>query len=168
MSPTTIFRWTLVLSPAIAVVGGVYSLVAASHFSQDWQDLIAWNGDGSWLPMEAPEEVGGNELLMVGALLAFLVVAVANQIAMFFFWSPSRHTYAVLCVIGFSLTLALGLTVQPPLETLCYGLSEFVAGVTLAMAYLPPVAERFRRQDGADPVGLPASVANPANSGERS
>lgn len=144
MSPCAIFRCSLVLSPAVGVAGGIYSLVAASHFSQDWQDLLAWNGDGSWLPLDESQEIGGVLLLLAGAF-AVLIAALANQIAMFFFWPPSRHIYAFLCVIGFVLSLSLGLTVQPPLETLGYELSAFIAGVSLAMAYLPPVSERFTR-----------------------
>jgi hypothetical protein len=64
---------------------------------------------------------------------------------MYFFWPPSRGIYGIVCVVGIPLTLGMGLTVQPPAETLGYELSAFIAGVTLAMAYLPPVAGRFRR-----------------------
>ena len=148
MSPSAIFRCSLVLSPAVGVAGAVYSLMTASHFSQDWQDLLAWNGDGAWLLAGSPEDIediSGIEWLTVGALLAFFLVAIANQIAMYFFWPPSRHIYAIVCVIGYGLTPFFGLTVQPPLETLGYELSAFIAGVTLAMAYLPPVAEKFKR-----------------------
>jgi hypothetical protein len=148
MSPIAVFRWSLVLSPAVGVAGAVYSLLAASHFSQDWQDLITWNGDGAWLLAGSPEDIediSGIEWLTVGALLAFILVAIINQIAMYFFWPPSRHIYAIVCVIGFPLTLGGGLTVQPPAETLGYELSAFIAGVTLAMAYLPPVGEKFKR-----------------------
>jgi hypothetical protein len=145
MSPVAIFRWSLVLSPAAAAAGAVYSLAAASRFSQDWQDVLAWNGDGSWLPLDESQEIGGVLLLLAGAF-AVLVAALANQVAMFFFWPPSRLIYAFLCAIGFVLTPALGLTVQPPLETLGYELSAFIAGVTLVMAYLPPVSERFKRR----------------------
>ncbi len=145
MSPVIVFRWSLVLSPAAAIAAGIYSFVAASRFPQDWQDLLAWNGDGWWLPISESDEISTRELLIAGALLAFGLAALANQIAMFFFWSPSRHIYLVLCIIGFGLTPGLGLTVQPPLETLGYELSAFIGGVTLAMAYLPPVSDRFRR-----------------------
>src|SRR5688572_14491873 len=100
MSPIAVFRCSLVLSPAAAAAGAVYALAAASRFSQDWQDLLAWNGDGSWLPLDESQEIGGVLLLLAGAFAA-LVAAVANQVAMFFFWPPSRHIYALLCVISF-------------------------------------------------------------------
>jgi hypothetical protein len=95
--------------------------------------------------MEASEGFSSYELFAVGAMVAILVVAIANQIAMYFFWPPSRPIYLLLCVIGFGLTPALGLTVQPPMETLGYELSAFIAGATLALAYLPPVSEKFNR-----------------------
>ncbi len=157
MSPITVFRWSLVLSPAAAIAGAIYSLLAFSHFSQDWQDLITWNGDGSWIPMDDSVELGASELLFIGAFLTFALAAIANQIAMFFFWPPSRHIYAIVWVIGYGLTLGLGLAVQPPLETVGYQLSAFIGGVTLAMAYLPPVADRFRRRGAATPelLGIP-------------
>ncbi len=150
MSPISVFRWSLVLSPAVGIAGMVYTHLAFSHFSQDWQDLIAWSGNGSWLPDEASEEIDGVTLLMVGGLLSFALAAVANQIAMYFFWPPSRHIYSLFCVIGYPLTLGLGLTVLPPVEMLSYELSAFIAGVTLAMAYLPPVADRFTRRGIAE------------------
>jgi hypothetical protein len=155
MSPVTVFRCTLVLSPAVALLGAAASALATSTYSQDWQDLFAWSGDGAWLLGDDSENMGVGDLLTVGALAMLCLAAIANQIAMFFFWPPSRLCYCLLGATGFGLTLGLGLTVQPPWETLGYELSASLAGITLAMAYLPPVADKFKNNanDSGDAYG---------------
>ncbi len=141
MNPFTAFRTSVVTAPAIAVFAIIYTLVATSSFSQDWQDVLSWSGDGGVL--SEGEELTPSDIAIMVLLIGFLIVAVGNQIALFFYWKPSRLIYLILTILGFLLTPFFGLTVSPPLETLGYELSVFISGITLALAYFSPVAERF-------------------------
>lgn len=126
----------------------IYTEVARGGFSQDWQDLLAWSGDGGLFPTaetDLDESISRNEIGALVVALSLLFIGLANQVAMFFFWRPSRHVFATLCLVGFVATPCLGLLVAPPIEYFLTELSMFVSGITLALCYFSnPVVNRFR------------------------
>lgn len=168
MTPLLAFRISVIAAPVLSLLAALYTLIATPYFSQDWQDLLAWSMDGSVFP-ECPSEE--EELPPLPDLAAFLLsglalvlfglVAVANQIALYFFWPPSRPIYLALCLVGFTLTPLMGLFVSPPLEMLGMELSIFISGITLAMAYFcPEIADRFVKKAPAaqtEPPSLPTT-----------
>ena len=144
----------MLASPALAITALIYTEVARGGFSQDWQDLLAWSGDGGLIPAadtESDESIGRNTIVALVSTLLLLIVGLANQVAMFFFWRPSRHVFATLCLVGFVATPCFGLLVAPPIEYFLTELAMFVSGITLALCYYStPVVNRFRttRQTG--------------------
>ncbi len=143
MNPFNAFRASVVAAAVIAVMTIVYTPAATCTFSQDWQDLLAWSGDGH-IFSDREEFAPRTDIAISVLLVVFLIVAVGNQIALFFYWKPSRLIYLCLTIIGYLTVPFSGLTVSPPLETLGYELTNFFSGVTLALAYFSPVAERFK------------------------
>ena len=138
-----IFRVTLILGPLLAGAAAAYNWVASPGFSQEWQDALTWSGEGGIFPMNE-EELTAATLMAAAQVGGFALIALANQVALFFYWGPSRIIYLILCLLGFGVTPFLGLVVQTPLEALLYDLSLFTSGMTLALAYFSAVAKRFR------------------------
>jgi hypothetical protein len=138
MNPSTLFRASVIAAPLVAVLAAAYTLIATPSFSQDWQDVLAWSGNEGVLSEGegfAPADI---------VMMLVIIIAVGNQIALFFYWNPSRLIYLTFTILGFLATPFFGLVVSPPLEALGYELSVFISGVTLALAYFSPVAERFK------------------------
>ncbi len=142
MNPITLFRASVIAAPMIAILAFAYTLAASSSFSQDWQDILAWSGNGGIL--SKGEEIVMTDIVIMILGVILLIVAVGNQIALFFYWKPSRLLFFILTILGFVVTPFLGLTVLPPIETLGYELATFISGITLAMAYFSPVSEKFK------------------------
>jgi len=147
MKPLTIYRLSLVIAPLLAILGVIYTEIAQDGFSQDWRDLLSWSGDGGVFNVvydESGEIIDSNEILTIVTFVILFVMGGINQIAMFFFWKPSRHIFSILCVFGFVATPCLGLLVSPPIENLLMELSLFISGVTLALCYFSdPIVNRF-------------------------
>ena len=145
MNTQTLFRTLLVASPVLGILSVCYGIFAPAGFSQDWQDLITWSGDDSWIvDFEAPE-LSLKFVLSVALILLFIVTAIFTQIGLFLYWPPARPIYLTLCLFSFGLTALGGLVVSPPLESLGLELCTFIDGMILAFAYFSPIAEKFRR-----------------------
>lgn len=146
VSLISLFRLTLFLSPLFAILSCVYTYVATPQFSQEWKDLLEWSGDGfAFGILDSGKLTFPKVAFAVGGLLFFLAV-VANQVALFFFWRPSRTGFLILSIIGFGLIPFMGLQVVPPWEAFFYELSVFLSGVTLALAYFSPLSVKFEKQ----------------------
>lgn len=142
MNPYIAFRTSVVAAPLIDALAVIYMMSATPSFTQDWQDLLAWSGDGGILTDE--EELAPKDIVMIIVILVYALIALGNQIALFFYWKPSRTIYIILTILGLLATPFLGLTVAPPLEMLGHELSLYISGATLALAYFSPVSERFK------------------------
>jgi hypothetical protein len=142
MNSFTAFRTSIIVAPIIALLALIYTTVAIPTFSQDWQDLLSWAGDGG--VFVDGDEFSSSDIALLVGLIALTFVALGNQVALFFYWRPSRSIFLGLTILGFVATPFLGLTVAPPMETFGYELSIFISGMTLALAYFSPVAERFK------------------------
>lgn len=147
-----LFRVTVVLGPLLAVGGIVYSVLAASSFPAEWQEALKLAGDGGILPIEEDQLTAGHAVVGL-QFVAFALIALANQVALFLFWGPSRFIYLLLSLIGFAVLPLLGFVVQPPIEALLFNLSLFFSGMTLALAYFSPAATRFNKS-GTDSAGV--------------
>jgi len=146
MSASTVFRMSVVLSPLLAIAGVLYFLTTSPHLSTEWQTLLEWSGDGAMIFLnEVPENPSPIDITIASAFALILIAIVINQIALFFYRSWARTVYLWANIAGFALTPFLGLSIALPLETLFTEMSIFVSGITLALAYFSPVAEKFRR-----------------------
>ena len=141
-----LFRLSIVLPVILSGAGIVYTMTAHDLFSQDWQDLMAWNGNGGILPDDlslAPPQVW----LIIGAIGSTAAIALVNQVLLFFYWKPSRTIFLVSCALLYPAMLLLGLTILTPVEYLLFELSALFTGVTLALVYYTPVANRFTNKE---------------------
>lgn len=83
---------------------------------------------------------------MFSAACLLAVLLVVNQVLLFFYWGPSRFIYFLSYLLLIPATLLQGLNVFSPVEYFLYEVSTFLSGMTLALAYFSPVAERFSRR----------------------
>jgi hypothetical protein len=128
---------------ARSVVGAAYAILAESSFSQDWQDILAWNGDGGIFPDDLSTAPAWT-WIVIGIIGLAAVVALVNQVLLFFYWKPSRLIYFVSCVLLYPAMLFMGLWIFTPFEYVMYEMAAFISGITLALLYYSPVAERFK------------------------
>lgn len=143
MNPVFLFRLSILLHWACSGAGILYALVAESFFPQDWQDLMAWNGNGSVFPenlREASVPIG----ILIGAITLFALISTANQVFLLFFWKPARSIYLASCIIQYPMILLFGLSILSPVEVMFYEMAALLSGVTLALAFYSPVADRFK------------------------
>lgn len=139
----TLFRISVVTPIVLSVLGVAYSFLAEPSFSENWKNLIEWSGDGSVFPEDA-SATSPWIWLLIGFLGLLAIVTLINQVFLFFYWKPSRGIYLAGCILSYLSTLLFGLNVLPPVEYLLYEVATFVSGITLALAYFSPVAERFK------------------------
>jgi len=150
MNAFTFFRLSVVGSVVLSLVAVVYSFAAEGTFSQDWRDLMEWNGDGGIFPDDL-EEATVWTWIAWGALLVLAFVSLVNQVLLFFYWGPSRLIYLISCIVIYPTTLAFGLSILTPVESMLYELAAFLSGATLALAYYSPVAGHFTRDEETSP-----------------
>jgi hypothetical protein len=146
MNVFLLFRLSIILPLILSGAGVIYAFTARESFSQDWQDLMAWHGDGGILP----DNLSTTPLsiwIVIGAFGVVTLVALINQVLLFFYWKPSRIIFLASCILLYPTALLLGLTVLTPVESLLYELSTLITGITLALAFYSPVAERFRMEE---------------------
>jgi len=144
MNPFALFRFCVVAPLVLTAASVAYSIFAEATFSEQWRDILTWNGHGSVvdLDVESPS-IGVIAFAVVLAMIALL--ALLNQVLLFFYWGPSRLFYLIGCVAFFPTALLWGLTILTPVEYLLLELSTFFTGMTLALAFYGPVAARFSR-----------------------
>lgn len=148
MSPFTLFRISIIAPVVLWIAGVAYSVLAESSFSQDWKDVLAWNGNGGMIP-NSLSDVSIAEWAFILSVGLTAVVAVLNQILLFFYWKPSRVIYLVTSILFYPTILLCGLTVFTPVEYMLYDLATFISGVSLALAFYSPVAQRFTTKPNA-------------------
>ena len=143
MNVFTVFRTSLVAPVVLSAIGIAYALLAETSFSQDWQDILAWNGDGGIFSDDFSTTPVWSWII-IGSLGLGTLVALLNQILLFFYWKPSRTIYLVTCILLYPIMLFMGLGIFTPVEYVLYEISTFISGITLALVYYSPVAERFK------------------------
>ena len=143
MNAIFLFRLSVVAPVALTGIGIAYAILAEPSFSQDWQDIIAWNGDGSIFPDDLRTATAWTWVI-IGVICLAATISLLNQIFLFFFWKPSRTIFLASCILLYPAMLLFGLTILTPVEYFLYEIAAFLSGVTLALAYYSPVAERFK------------------------
>ncbi len=143
MTVFSVFRISVVAPIVLSGIGVAYAILAEDSFSQDWQDILAWNGDGGIFSDDLSTASISNWIIL-GCVGFAALVALLNQVLLFFYWKPSRAIYLVTCILLYPAMLFMGLTVFTPVEYVLYEIAAFISGMTLALAYYSPVAERFK------------------------
>jgi hypothetical protein len=151
MTLTTLFRVLVVAAPVLAVLGVVANHFGAAHVSQDWRDILAWSGDGAWIP--DPSSIWQTQrMLAISVVFLYVIVVIAAlvaQVGLFLFWRFARPLAVVLTVLGEALVLGFGLSVFLPLEQVFYDLCLLSEGAILALAYFSPLHARFDQRSVA-------------------
>lgn len=142
MTSLQVFRSVVAASFLTGMAAVIYSFGAESGFSQDWQDLLAWNGNGGVFS-DNFDDLSATGWVMVVAMLLLLLVAVVNNVLFFFCWRHSRGIYLWTWIAAIGITLCLGLNITTPIEEALLQASTFLSGVALALAYCSPIAEHF-------------------------
>lgn len=138
-----VFRFSVVAPMVLTGIGVAYAIVAESTLPGNWQDILTWNGDGGIFQND-PSTTPLLHWVVIGFIALVAVITLLNQILLFFYWKPSRIIYLASCVGFYPMMLLSGLIILTPLESMLYELSAFISGITLALAFYSPVAERFK------------------------
>jgi len=141
MNSSTLFRVAVIAEPITAILAGFQTALLTPMYSEDWQLLLAWSGDGGMF--NNGEELHARDVILISLALAIFVIYLANQIGLFFYWKPSRLIYVFITATGFALAPFLGLTVAPPMEVFWTQLSALISGITLALLFFSPISDRF-------------------------
>jgi hypothetical protein len=146
------FRMVLHLHWIALIAGISVWLATKDRVSQDWQDLLDWNGHGGVLdrvPTEPESPAGWAGLLTFLALLGILAaLEIYCVVGLFLYRRTARSLFAWLTVLWLALSPAFGLTVTLPWEEPFHALTWLTSGAILALACLSPLRRRFRRPAG--------------------
>ncbi len=142
MSRLLVFRSVVAGSFLTCVVAAIYSSWAESGFSQDWRDVLEWNGNGGIIP-DNSDDLSATGWVFVVALMLWGLVTVVNEVLFFFCWRYSLTIYLWTSLMGIGFTLFFGLSIMSPIEGTLLQASIFLSGIALTLAYCSPIAERF-------------------------
>ena len=137
MSAKNLFRCLVALSLVLVAMPAVLTQ-SPGQVPEDWKTLLEWNGNGSFLadPFE-------NRWLLLGLGIPVVLVALATQIGMFFFWRFARPAYALLAAAFVLLTPFWGISVLLPVEAALWELSLLLEGAIIALSYSQPFSSSF-------------------------
>ena len=123
-------------------MGAIYTELSLETYSQDWQDLITWDGDGGVFTND--DDIFATENILYLLFFSSLIVLVsASAVGLYFFKKWARTLTVVLSIVGLFVTYFMGISITTPVETISYDISAFLSGIIIAMAYLSPLNERF-------------------------
>ncbi len=124
---------------ALVVTGATADLLwfalyyfAPRSYSQTASELLQWNGYEALLP-QTP---------VYPFLCLFLHVA--SSVSLYRFSRPGRLVFTALIVINTAVAAASGLCVSTGFESLIGSFVAYPAGAVIAMAWTPPLSDRFR------------------------
>lgn len=137
MSAKNLFRCLVAIS-LVLVVTPMALTQSPGQVPEDWQTLLEWNGNGSIV-----EGLIENRWFLFGVGIPVLVLALASQIGMFFFWRFARPVYAALAAAFVLLTPFWGISVLLPVEAALWELSLLVEGAVIALSYSQPFSSYF-------------------------
>ncbi len=133
MSPT-LFRYTIIVYIALAIFGGVFDLIFPSAIPETLS-----------LAKEVNETNHSSIALISVAIvgLVTLVGGIVATIGLFLFlpWAP--RFAVVITILAFFASLFLGADVASGWSMALTSLSDTLWGAILALAYFPPLKERF-------------------------
>jgi hypothetical protein len=137
MSAKNLFRCLVALS-LVLVAMPVVLTQPPGQVPEDWQALLEWNGNGSlvegWIE---------NHWLLLGVGLPVVLLVLAAQLGMFFFWRFARPVNAALAAVFVLLTPFWGISVQLPVEAALWELSLLLEGAIIALSYSQPFSSYF-------------------------
>lgn len=151
ISLRTLFRTIVVLHPLLVAAVIAYQLFATPRVSEDWRNILAWNGDGGWLGSDfgehlSPVAATGLLILVIMLLVASLII----QVGLFYFRAWARAGFLVLTVALYFITPFLGLAIYLPVEALLYEMVSVLDGFIIATAYFSPLRREFARKRNAN------------------
>lgn len=145
MTQIRIFQ-TLVIA-ATACYAAWFFLPSWPHYLTDLEHrVVGYSGYGAVLPVQHP-------IYSAGWFALWLIATVG--LVLFQNWA--RHLYLVLALLGPVLAPFSGFIIQPPLDTLFSSANLLLDGAVLALAYLSPLADNFKKRN-------PGRLASPQSS----
>ena len=141
MKATTVFRCLIILSIVGNMGAMFYHGGVLASASQELREILELNGHADFFEDQAGSRFYDHLILGHNLVLCF---GFLSQILMAFYLRFARAAYSLFCICFIAITPFLGLAVELPLENALYLLGWCSGGASLAMAYLPPINERFR------------------------
>lgn len=163
MSSLQVFRSVVAASFLTLLAAVIYSSWAESGFSQEWREVMAWNGNGGVLPNNI-HTLSPIEGAIVVIMALTMIVTLVNEVLFFFCWRYSRTIYLWTCLMDIGFTLFIGLSIMTPIEGALYQASTFLSGVALALAYCSPVSQFFSQPRKVPVRRAPRPPGEPSDS----
>lgn len=154
MQPTSLFRFLIVMSIVLAVCGalidGVFPNLLPEQFRQAQEAMVS-------------ADFRAQDLLLFIVGPPIFVAAIVSTVALYRFrpWAPRLALYVTIG--GIAIYPILDAQVMSSWSMLLTETSVLLWGVVLAMSFLPPVGEKFRRlhaNNSTQPTGQEPPAAN--------
>ncbi len=134
MNRTRLFQ-TLVIAATVCYVVWFFLPYWPGYLTEIEQRVASYSGYGAVLPVQHPIYYS-----------AWLVLWITAAVGLVLLQNWARHFYLVLSLLGPLLAPFSGFIIQPSLDTLFASANLLLDGPVLAMAYLSPLADSFKKQ----------------------
>ena len=146
----TLFRVIVVLYPVLVAAAIAYQQLSEPYLSEDWRNILAWNGDGGWAPSDFAEGLTSASAIGWGILIiTFVVVLFAVQVGLFCFRRWARTGFVALTLLLVVTVPFLGLSIYLPLDAAITELISISDGLIIALAYFSPLRREFAKARSA-------------------
>jgi len=150
MEIKNIFRIILLSTILFPILGIVMSELTVTNHSQEIQDLLEWDGyEGVFWMQPGAEELSSSFFIGIGALLLLVIALIITYVGLFLFKPWSRTLIVILAVITLISSPFMGVFIALPILTTLNEISSILFGVVLAMIYLQPLSDEFKKSNKA-------------------
>jgi hypothetical protein len=139
VTPKTLFRLLIVFSFVWLIVAVTVSTLTIPYLPQPLRDYLLQHTPDR--PGFIPQSVSKGVVLVIS--LVVLVISVATIVGMWRFRPWARVLFVVGTAFGLLSQIFASPTVLPGAASFCFSVAEFMQGVTIAIAFLPPVSNLF-------------------------
>ena len=134
MNAVSLFRWLLVASIVLTIIGVASEYATASMLPEPVQDIIKSDMEG---------EITQSDIIMLGIGAPALILLLIGYIGLFRLKTWGRNCFIFASIMIYLITPLLGDFLMTSITFMLYDLASVTYGAVIAMAYLPPVCHRF-------------------------
>jgi hypothetical protein len=143
MSYTSVFRLLLIVQTILSIITPVIAYYSAMNIPKAVEEYLTQQSAHSvitqfWLATPTT--------MLIALGISLIVLLIVNLIGLWLWHNWARHLYLTMTILGF---VILALDYNTPaiysgLESLLWDILNIITGATIAMMYLPPLAEKFK------------------------
>ncbi len=143
MSYARVFRLLLIVQAILSVIVPVVSYYGAMNLPKAVDEYVTQQAEQTLI---AQLWLATPTTALIALVISFIVLLIVNLIGLWRWHNWARPLYLALTIFGFALfipdynihTIFIGL------ESLAWDMLNIITGASIAMMYLPPLADRFK------------------------